>query len=122
MSAEASAASLQQGGASEPAESLFTRSRRSTSREVRFFGVLRESPALHFYLLQAVGFLYLAWRFASRSYVVYGILPDEAFDFPRPYQTELWPVPWLHFTTFQFLYDFVPRPGPEGIRLMQYAV
>ncbi len=92
------------------------------NREVRFFGVLRESPALHFYLLQAVGFLYLAWRFASRNYTVYGILPDAAFDFPRAYPGELWPVPPLWITTFQFVYDFLPRPSADGMRVMQYAV
>ena len=67
------------------------------NREVRFFGILRESPAFHFYLLQAVAFLYLAFRFASRNYTVYGILPDEAFDYPRAYLNELWPLPPLHF-------------------------
>lgn len=95
---------------------------RSANPEVRFFGILRESPALHFYLLQAVGFLYLAWRFASRDYTVYGSLPDAAFDFPRAYPNELWPVPPLWFTTFQFVYEFLPRPSAEGVRAMQYAV
>ncbi len=92
------------------------------NRELRPFGVLRESPALHFYLLQAVGFLYLAWRFASRDYTVYGMLPAEAFDFPRAYQSELWPIPPLHFTTFQFLYDFLPRPSADVVRGMQITV
>lgn len=91
-------------------------------RGPRFFGVLRESPALHFHLMQAVGFLYLAWRFASRSYEVYGILPDSAFEFPRPYPSELWPVPPLFFTTFQFVYELVPRPSADGVRLLQYLV
>jgi len=56
---------------------------RGGNRLLRFFGILRESPALHFYLLQAVVFLYLAWRFASRNYTVFGVLPDEAFTYPR---------------------------------------
>lgn len=89
---------------------------------MRLFGVLRESPALHVYLMQAVGFLYLAYRFASRDYSVYGLLPDEAFAYPRNYQTELWPLPPLHFTTLQFLYDFLPRPSVEVIRGMQITV
>ncbi len=89
---------------------------------VRFFGVLRESPAFHFHLLQLVGFLYLADRFASRNYTVYGLLPADAFDFPRGQLNELLPIPAVWFTTFQFLYEFLPRPGPTAIAVLQGVV
>jgi predicted DCC family thiol-disulfide oxidoreductase YuxK len=91
-------------------------------RELRFFGVLRESPALHLYLLQAVAFAYLAYRFASRDYTVYGLLPDDAFDFPRTYLNELLPVPGLWLTTGQFVYAVLPHPGPAVLYGIQVAV
>ena len=92
------------------------------SEEVRFLRVLSESPPLHFYLLQFVGFAYLFYRFASRNYAVYGLLPDDAFQYPRCPPVELLPVPVLHFTTFQFIYTFIPRPSPEVITGMQGLV
>ena len=92
------------------------------NRELRFFGVLRESPALHFYLMQFVAFAYVFYRFASRSYEVYGRFPHEMFDFPRRYVVELWPTPGLYFTTFQFIYEFVPRPTPEVIFCLQLVI
>ena len=71
------------------------------TREVRFFGILRGSPPLHFYLIQFVGFAYLLYRFLSRDYTVYGYLSPDMFNFPRTFGMELWPIPLLHFTTFQ---------------------
>ena len=90
--------------------------------EVRFIGVLRESPPLHFYLLQAVTFFYMFWRFASRDYTVYGFLADQAFDYPRPRIMEVWAVPPSHLFSFQFIYSWIPHPGPEVIFFMQLAI
>ncbi|MCZ6674811.1 MAG: hypothetical protein O7C75_17920 [Verrucomicrobia bacterium] len=84
-------------------------------REVRWMGIFRDSPALHFYLMQAVVFSYMAFRLLSRSYEAYGNLPDEFFDFPRRYVVELWPIPAMYFTSFQFIYEVLPRPAPEVI-------
>ncbi len=92
------------------------------NRRLRPFGVLRESPAFHFYLLQAVGFLYLAWRFASRNYTVFGVLPPDAFDYPRGHVFELLPIPSVWFVTGQFIYEFIPRPGPDTIAAIQAFV
>jgi predicted DCC family thiol-disulfide oxidoreductase YuxK len=91
-------------------------------KEVRFFGILRESPPLHFYLLQFIGFLYIFYIFSSRNYTVYGLLPDDAFNYPRSFLNEFLPIPLLHFTTFQFLYAVVPRPGPEIIGVLQWMI
>lgn len=110
------------GGALEQTATAPPRAARTGNRAVRFFGVLRESPAFHFYLLQLVGFLYLAYRFASRNYTVYGLLPPDAFDFPRGQLNELLPVPAVWFTTFQFVYELLPRPGPTAIAVMQGVV
>lgn len=96
--------------------------RRKPAGEWRPYGILRSSPALHFYLFQAVGFLYLAYRFASRNYTGMGLYPAEAFEFPRTYLVEFLPIPALWFTSFQWIYSFVPRPGPEAIGAMQVAV
>jgi predicted DCC family thiol-disulfide oxidoreductase YuxK len=94
----------------------------SRNREVRFFGVLRESPALHFYLMQFVAFGYLAYRFLSRNYTVFGQLPDTAYIYPRVWLNEWFPVPPQWFITGQFIYAFIPRPGPEVVAVIQWVV
>jgi len=90
--------------------------------EIRWFGILRPAPAFHFYLMQAVGFLYLAYRFASRDYSIYGHLADTYFNYPRTFSFELWGTPLLHFVSFHFIYDFIPIPSADLIAFMQYGV
>lgn len=92
------------------------------NREFRFFGIFRESPPLHFYMLQFVGFAYLAYRFASRNYGSYGLIPDDKFCWLFPFDGELWPMPLHHILSGQFLYFFLQRPTPEGIHWMQGIV
>jgi len=79
--------------------------------EVRFFGVLKDSPAFHFYLLQLVGFAYPMYRLLSRDYTVYG-LPDPSY-FNNNYSVimEIWPIHFYYLTTFQFIYLVLPLPG-----------
>lgn len=93
------------------------------NREIRFFGVFRPSPPLHFYLLQFVGFAYFLYRFASRSYTAYGHVPDDLFRYQRSSVVlELWPVPLLHFTSLQFIYAVLPRPTPQVIAGLQIVI
>jgi len=86
------------------------------NREIRFMGVLRESPPLHFYLMQFTGFAYFLYRFLSRDYTVYGFVPDPMFNY-RKAQTFL-----LYFTDLQFIYSFIPRPTSEVIYYLQWTV
>ncbi len=79
--------------------------------------MFRESPALHFYVLQFLGFGYLLYRLASRDYTVYGFLTEEMFNYPR--RPPWMEIPLLHFTTFQWIYAFIPRPTPEVIFWLQ---
>ena len=90
--------------------------------EVRFIGFFKKSPPLHLYMMQFIGFSYLGYRFASRNYTVYGFLPDEAFNYSRTLANQFVPLPVLHFTTFQFIYDFLPRPTPDVIAGLQYCI
>jgi|GEM_PF-1567961 hypothetical protein len=87
-----------------------------------FLGIIRNSPPLHFYLLQFIAFSYLLFRFLSRDFSVYGLLPEDAFNYPRTFGMELWPIPLLHLTTFQFIYDIIPRPNQPVILTMQFCV
>jgi len=90
--------------------------------EYRQFPILSSSPALHFYLLQFVSFGYILFRFLSRNYTVYGLIPKELFNYPRSNFLELWPTPILEWTTFQFIYEFIDRPDAEGIFIIQLFV
>lgn len=89
--------------------------------EVRPFLPFAPGEAVHFYLLQFVGFGYLLYRLLSRDYGVYGLLPSELFDYEREFVLELWPIPGLHVTSLQFIYHVVPRPTPDVIVGLQLA-
>ncbi len=92
------------------------------NKEIRLYGLFKESPPFHFFLMQFFGFLYLGYRFASRNYSLHGYLPESAFDFSRVFHSQFVPIPFLHVTTFQFIYEIIPRPLPETIALMQYII
>ncbi len=94
----------------------------SQNRDIRFMGIFTPAPPLPVYIMQAVVFAYGLWRFMSRDYTVYGFLPDHMFNFPRHFNYELWPVPLLHVSTFQFIYQVIPRPTPEVIAALQWAI
>lgn len=91
---------------------------------VRPFGFFKEAPPLHFWMLQAVAFLYIAYRFASRNYTVYGFLDAEFFDYATSQNThvEFWPRPLIHFFGTQFIYGFLPHPSPDFLRGMQMTI
>lgn len=92
-------------------------------RWVRPFRAFRKRPAFHFYLLQFTAFAYFAYRYASRPFQSYGLLPEDAFVFPRKDVFILWGnLPPAFFTTFQFIYWLIPRPGPGAIDLMQLTI
>ena len=85
---------------------------------VSFFGIFKESKPYHFYAFQAVVFLYMFYRLASRDYTIYGLLDESYFQFPRMH-ANLWSVPFSYLTTFQFIYHWIPRPAPDTLRLLQ---
>jgi hypothetical protein len=73
-------------------------------------------------MMQVVVFTYCFYRFASRNYTPMGFLPDELFDYPFTLRLELDPIPLSYLTTGQFIYAFLPRPGPETLAVMQWIV
>ena len=87
-----------------------------------FFGFFRSSPILHFYLMQLVIFFYIAYRFASRDYTIYGLIEEKHFDYPFNLVNELYPIPLSHFTTFQFIYNWIDHPGVQTIAVLQLIV
>lgn len=98
--------------------------RRSKDPLVRPFGFFKEAPPLHFWMLQAIAFLYIAYRFASRNYTVYGFLDETFFNYATSQNThvEVWPRPLIHFFGTQFIYAFVPHPTPDQLRALQYTI
>ena len=74
------------------------------------------------FYIQILVFGYALFRYSSRSYEVYGLLDKADFIYPRWTVGDLWAVPPLHLTTLQFIYDFLPYPTPEQIRLLQYLI
>jgi hypothetical protein len=64
----------------------------------------------------------LSYRFASRDFTVYGLLPEAAFSYPPRTIYALWKPPFLHWTSFQFIYQWLSHPGPQLIALLQYAI
>ena len=79
----------------------------------------KEDYPLNFYVIQLVSFLYMAYRFASRDYSIYGMLTSEYFDYPRKFIFEIWPIPLLEITTFQFVYKIYDFRSAELILSFQ---
>ena len=84
-------------------------------------GFFVESNPTQFYLLQAVTFFYLAYRLASRDYMVYGLLDNSFIEFERPYVNNLvYPISYI--STLQFIFDIVGMPTVEVLTVSQHAV
>ena len=92
--------------------------------EIRFFGVLREDYAFHFYVAQFLIFGYGVYRFTSRSYAWLGVLPAHLFEYNHDFNIvkELWPFAVSKYVTFQFIYDYIPRPDEPGMRILQWIL
>lgn len=74
------------------------------------------------FFIQFLVFLYTAYRYLSRSYESYGFLPESSFSYPREWLADLWQFPALHFSTFQFIYNWLPHPSADQIRVIQYLI
>jgi hypothetical protein len=90
-----------------------------------FYGRPRPTAALHCYLIQAVTFGLTAYFFLSWDPSGLAFIPADAFHrVSRPLLFAYWKTPWFYYTTFQFIYDFVPRPSEailNAIRLLIVA-
>jgi len=93
-------------------------------QELRFYGIFKKSPPLHFYIFQFISFSYFLYRFLSRNYTIYGLLPESSFSYPERFVYGTWPfpVPMSYFTTFQFIYQFSPLPSESTIFLIQVII
>jgi predicted DCC family thiol-disulfide oxidoreductase YuxK len=74
------------------------------------------------YFIQFLIFSYVVYRYLSRSYESYGFLPESSFSYPRWWIADLWKWPVLHFSTFQFVYNWIPHPSADQIRIIQYLI
>ncbi|HEX2842736.1 hypothetical protein [Hyphomicrobium sp.] len=90
---------------------------------IDFQGRPRPTAALHCYLIQAVAFGLAIYLFSSWNLSSIAFIPDEAFSrLSRAKLHSYWKTPWFHYTTFQFIYDFVPRPSATTIRNLQFVI
>ncbi len=88
-----------------------------------FRGAPRPTAALHCYLIQAVAFCLVIYLFCSWNLSSLAFIPDEAFArLGRNKLHSYWKTPWFTYTTFQFIYDFVPRPSVTVIRNLQFVI
>ena len=91
-------------------------------KENQWFGILRTAPCFHFYIIQAVSFIYILYRLTSRNYAIYGYLPESAFVFPEIYNMQTWyflSKPISHWLNLNFLYDYLGHPGYEFLLTIQ---
>ena len=74
------------------------------------------------YIIQLLVFSYTIYKYLSRSYETYGIIPSDLLNYPRWWIADLYKLPALHFSTFQFIYDSIPHPNAALIRIIQYLI
>lgn len=74
------------------------------------------------YWIQFLVFGYCLFRYSSRSYEAYGLIDPTRVLYQRWWVADLWQLPALHFSSFQFIYDFIPYPGTSQIRVIQYGI
>ena len=87
---------------------------------VDFYGRPRPVLALHCYIIQAGAFAVAAYLFLSWDFSSLALLPPDAFTrAARPLLFSYWRTPWFYYTTFQFIYDFVPSPSVQMLHLLQ---
>lgn len=73
-----------------------------------------------FRLYQFLAFALTAMIFSSWDFSTIGFLPSDIWDRDtRPLLYGYWKTPWYYFTSFQFIYNFVPRPNVLILELLQ---
>ena len=95
---------------------------RNLIKKLKLYPWRIETEYIRSYIIQFTIFFYGIYRYMSRSYESYGFLNKEVFIYNREWLKTLYPVPVLHFTSFQFIYDFIPRPSAYEIRNIQYLI
>lgn len=92
-------------------------------RATDFYGKPRTAPAVGFYAMQAVTFVFLALLFLSWDFSTLAYLPDESFTREtRNLLFGYWKTPWFYYTSCQFIYEFIPRPGVAPLAAMQVII
>jgi uncharacterized membrane protein YphA (DoxX/SURF4 family) len=87
---------------------------------IDFYGRPRPILALHCYIIQAGTFAVAAYLFLSWDFSSLALLPAEAFTRgARPLLFSYWRTPWFYYTTFHFIYEFVPRPSVQVLHWLQ---
>lgn len=92
-------------------------------KEYRPLYKVDSSYNLHLYLIQFLTFGYFFWRIGSRNFTQYGLLTAKDFSFENySFFLEISSFFPIKIVTFQFIYEFIDRPGVETIAIFQYIV
>lgn len=94
----------------------------SFMKQIKLHPWKEKSYSLNSFVIQALIFSYSIYRYASRSYESYGILPEDSFSYPRWWLADLYPLPISHFSTFQFIYKYIPHIDSYTISIFQYII
>ncbi|MGO7560560.1 hypothetical protein ACC754_14040 [Rhizobium johnstonii] len=89
---------------------------------VDFYGRTRPVLALHCYIIQAGAFALALYLFLSWDFSGLALMPADAFvRDARGLLFTYWKTPWLYWTTFQFIYEYIPRPSVGALHAIQMA-
>lgn len=95
---------------------------KSLLNQIKLHPWKEQSYSLHGYIIQALIFSYSIYRYSSRSYESYGFLPEGSFSYPRAVLSIFYPLPLSHFSTFQFIYKYIPHINADQISIIQYII
>ena len=98
------------------------RSIKSLINQLKLYPWKQKSYSFHAYIIKALIFLYSIYRYTSRSYESYGFLKEDSFSYPRWWTTSQYPLPLSHFSTFQFIYKYIPHINDSQITSLQYIL
>jgi hypothetical protein len=82
------------------------------------FNIEKKDYPYHFWMLQLVVFIYTFIRLFSRDYSVYGIIPNEFFNYHRAHSS-LYPSFVQELLNTHFVYWFLEFPEPKTILFAQ---
>lgn len=87
---------------------------------IRFFDFRKSDYPYHFWLIQFVSFSYCLLRLLSRDYTIYGLIPEEYFNYNRPFLA-IYPKFIQQFCTLHFVYWLFDYPSPFVLNVIKYV-
>ena len=86
--------------------------------DIRFFKFEIKDYPYHFWIIQFVVFSYIIYRLISRDYSVYGLVPEEYFNYPRAY-TNVYPNWIVQIFNTHWIYWFLDYPNNNTLKFLQ---